>query len=230
MVPKKPGAAGDRRPPAAERAYREIKRRILDYDLTPGTAVLEGELALLLGMSRTPIREAMVRLADEGMVEIRPRHGMRVLPISADDMNEIYEVLTALESKAAELLADRGLHEKQLAELHKAVRDMDVALARDDLRAWADADERFHKLLVDNAPNARLRSLVHQFWDQAHRARVATLHLRPKPVNSNKDHLALVAAIESRNGKRAFEIHRAHRVRNGAILVSLIRNSGLRLL
>jgi DNA-binding GntR family transcriptional regulator len=212
---------------SSERAYREIKRRILDNEMTPGTVMLEEELGLLLGMSRTPVREAMIRLAEEGMVEIRPRHGMRVLPISADDMQEIYEILTALESKAAEMLARDGLPDSDIAALRKAVRDMDTALARDDLIAWAKADERFHRLLIDKTPNARLRALVYQFWDQAHRARLTTLHMRPKPVDSNRDHLALVEAIASRNAKRAFEIHRAHRIKNGAILVELFRKNRL---
>jgi len=227
-VPPPSGTAA--RLPSSERAYREIKRRILDNEMPSGTVVLEEELGRLLGMSRTPVREAMIRLADEGMVEIRPRHGMRVLPISAEDMQEIYDILTVLESKAAELLARRGLPEKEIIALRKAVRDMDVALARDDLNAWAGADEKFHSLLIENTPNARLRALVYQFWDQAHRARVSTLHIRPKPVGSNKDHLALVEAIEARNAKRAFEIHRAHRVKNGSILVEIIRKNGLRLL
>jgi DNA-binding GntR family transcriptional regulator len=72
------------RVPFAERAYRELHRRIPDNDLAAGTVLLEQELASLLSMSRTPVREAMVRLAEEGMVEIRPRHGMRILPVSAE--------------------------------------------------------------------------------------------------------------------------------------------------
>jgi DNA-binding GntR family transcriptional regulator len=77
-------APSDERIPLAEQAYRELKRRILDNELAPGAVLLEQELASLLGMSRTPVREAMVRLEKEGAVEIRPRHGMRVLPISAE--------------------------------------------------------------------------------------------------------------------------------------------------
>ena len=73
----------------AERAHAEIKRRILNNELPAGHQILEQDLAELLDMSRTPVREAMVRLAEEGMVEIRPRHGLRVLPLSAADMQEI---------------------------------------------------------------------------------------------------------------------------------------------
>src|ERR1035437_1266105 len=77
--PKPSVAKAKERAPLAEQAYREIKRRILDNEFSPGTTILEQELALLLRMSRTPVREAAVRLAEEGLVEVRPRHGMRGL-------------------------------------------------------------------------------------------------------------------------------------------------------
>ena len=210
-----------------ERAYTEIRRRILENELSAGTQVLEQELAEMLEMSRTPVREAMVRLADEGMVEVRPRHGMRVLPISADDMREIYDVLTALESMAAERVAARGVSPEELRALRQAVVDMDAALAADDLRTWAAADERFHLLLVEYCDNQRLRALVSGYWDQSHRVRLVTLGLRPKPVDSNKDHAAVVDAIARGDAVAARRLHRQHRVRSGETLVNLLKTHGL---
>ena len=90
---------------SAERAYRALKDLILSNELPAGSQLLEQEAALRLGMSRTPVREAMIRLEQDGVVEIRPRHGMRVLPVSAADMREIYDVLTSLEATAAEMVA-----------------------------------------------------------------------------------------------------------------------------
>lgn len=211
----------------AERAYGEIKRRILDNEMAVGIQYLEQELAELLDMSRTPVREAMVRLADEGLVEIRPRHGMRILPVSAADMREIYQILIALEATAAELVAERGADPDQLAQMTAAVADMDRAMAEDDLQSWAAADERFHRLLVDNCGNARLRALVGTFWDQSHRARMATLNLRPKPIDSSKDHAALVDAIARRDPAAARTLHREHRLRAGGTLVAILEDSGL---
>lgn len=209
------------------RAYAAIRRRILDNDMPAGTLMLEQELAALLGMSRTPVREALIRLENEGMVEVRPRHGMRVLPVSADDMEEIYGVLTALEADAAAEIARKGLSASELAALQAAVAEMDEALARDDLAAWAKADERFHRVLIECCPNRRLRAVVYQFWDQAHRVRMLTLRLRDKPVASNEDHLALVEAIARGDAERAWTIHREHRIRNGQMLVGLLRRHGL---
>ncbi|MDH3452550.1 MAG: GntR family transcriptional regulator, partial [Gammaproteobacteria bacterium] len=132
-------------------------------------------------MSRTPVREALIRLADEGLVEVRPRHGMSVLGVSAADMREIYQVLTALESMAAEVVAARGVDEQQLALFEACVTDMDAALQQDNLRDWAAADERFHELLIELCGNRRLAAIVCTCRDQARRVRMTTLHLRPKP-------------------------------------------------
>src|SRR5690606_26297255 len=94
----------------AQRAYRELRRRILHNEMPPNAQYLEQELADSLGMSRTPVREALIRLSDERLVEIRPRHGARILPVSVDDMREIYEMMTELEAFAVRKLARRGLH------------------------------------------------------------------------------------------------------------------------
>lgn len=212
--------------PAAERAYRALRRRILDNALPAGASLLEEEAALMLGLSRTPVREAMVRLAEEGLVEIRPRHGMRVKPISADDMREIYEVLAALEPKAAGLAARRGLSAEELAGLEEAVAAMDRALGEGDLAAWAEADEHFHLDLVAASGNRRLAATVGSFWDQAHRVRMATLRFRPLPTSSNEDHRAVVAAIRAGDAAAAEAMHRRHREDAAVMLVGLLERLG----
>jgi DNA-binding GntR family transcriptional regulator len=228
-MPRGQAAAGRGRHkvPQTRRIYGEIKRRILDNEWPAGRQLLETELADLLGASRTPIREALILLARDGMVEVRPRHGMRVLPVSADDMQDIYDILTALESTAAEIVAGRGADALEIVRLDRAVADMSAALARDDLKAWAAADERFHRLLVELTRNRRLIALVNTYWEQSHRVRMLTLKLRPKPDHSNADHAALVEAIRQRNPERARKVHHDHRVRSGRMLVALLRSHGL---
>ena len=211
----------------AERAYRAIKHRILENQFPAGTIMLEQELAELLEMSRTPVREAMVRLAREGMIDIRPRHGMRVLPVSADDMREIYEVLTALESEAAGQIARDGTTPAQIKALRDTVLQMDLALDADDLDAWAQADDRFHRLILASCRNRRLKAIIEQFWDQSHRVRTLTLRLRPKPMASNADHRILVDAIERRDPETAQRIHHDHRARSGRMLVEILERHGL---
>ncbi len=220
--------SGPNRLSSAERAYRALKKLILGNELPAGSQLLEQEAAQRLGMSRTPVREAMIRLEKDGMVEVRPRHGMRVLPVSPDDMREIYQVLTALESAAAEIVARRGATPAEIAGLRAAVADMEAALVGDDLEGWADADKRFHRLLVALTGNERLQQMVSQLDEQAHRARVVTLRLRPKPVNSVRDHARLVAAIARRDAESARRIHHDHRTRAGEMLVGLLDRLGLK--
>ena len=202
-------------------AYEQIRRRILDNLWPPGHRALEQEVALALGMSRTPVREAMVRLQAEGLVEVIPRHGMHVLPVSPTDMREIYETLTALECLAAELLARRRPGDQELAPLVTATAAMDQALAADDLDAWARADETFHAELVALAGNRHLQATVMNHWDRAHRARLFSLRLRPKPVNSTREHRALVERLRAGDAEGAARENRAHRERASRELLAI---------
>ncbi|MEO0672582.1 MAG: GntR family transcriptional regulator, partial [Pseudomonadota bacterium] len=151
---------------ATDDVYSTLKTRIFENTLEPGRFVLQETLAAELGVSRTPVREALIRLEREGLVEIRPRRGMRVLPVSRHDMTEIYEVLAVLEAEAARLAAQRAPPE-MIDALQSAADDMDSAIAVSDRLAWAEADDRFHKLLADASGNARLKRMVAIITDQA---------------------------------------------------------------
>src|SRR4051794_18811195 len=92
---------------AVDTVYGALKSRILRNQLSGGSQLLEDAIAADLGVSRTPVREALARLESEGLVEPIPRHGYRVLPITMEDIREIYQVLSPLETVAAELLAQK---------------------------------------------------------------------------------------------------------------------------
>ncbi len=219
-------AAGVRRS-QTRRAYDELKRRILDNELPPGSQALEQQAAEWLGMSRTPVREALIRLAQEGMIEVRPRHGMRVLPIAIADLREIYDLLAGLEATAVDIIARRGLQPAEAAELETLLTDMATALARDDLAVWAEGDARFHRRLVEMSCNQRLIVMVETIREQSHRARMATLRLRPKPAASNDEHAAVVAALRRRDAEAAVKLIRAHRLRSARLLIDLLEHHGL---
>ena len=207
-----------------DEAYEQIRRRILDNAWPPGHRALEQEVALALGMSRTPVREALLRLQGEGLVEVIPRHGMRVLPVSPNDMREIYQILTALECMAAELLARRLPSDKELEPLVADTKAMDKALKADDLGAWAAADERFHAHLVDLAGNRQLQATMLNYWDRAHRARMFTLRLRPKPVSSTQEHMLMVERLRAGDPEGAARVTRAHRERANRELVTIFEH------
>lgn len=209
----------------AERAATTLRQMILANEMPPGSNHLESELAVLLGMSRTPIREAAIMLANQGLVEIRPRHGIRVLPLTAEDMEEIYQILTELEPLAAQLVAGRkGV---ALDGLEDCIAEMEVALGHEDRIEWAAADARFHTHLVELANNRRLAAIVSTYSDQVHRARMMTLQMRPLPIRSNEDHRRLVDAILRGDGESAREIHRAHRLRAKELMLGLLVKHGM---
>lgn len=208
-------------------AHLKIRQLILENKWPPGYQATEQEVAANLGMSRTPVREALMRLQQNGLVSVIPRHGVRVLPVSTADMRKIYEIITSLESTAAGLAAARNLIGDQLKGLEKATAEMDEALSLDDLERWAQADARFHEQLLDLCGNQMLKAVVMNFIDRAHRVRMLTLKMRPKPTNSTRDHTLLLDAIRTGNSTRAVEIHKEHRERAGCELLALLDHLGL---
>jgi DNA-binding GntR family transcriptional regulator len=208
-------------------AYAEMKRQIIEGELPPGGQWLEEELAARFGMSRTPVREAAVRLEQEGFVDIVPRRGVRVRELTRRDVREVNEVLECLELQATERLASRRLAAADLARLDAAVRGMDEALAGDNVEAWARSDHSFHRLLIELAGNRHLEAVANNFLDKAHRFRVKTLEMRRRPVKSTTSHAATVEAIRRGDVEMAVEIHKLHKRRWAAELDTLIERLGL---
>jgi DNA-binding GntR family transcriptional regulator len=213
---------------SSHRAIEHLRELIFSGELAGGSNHLESELAVRLKMSRTPVREAALALEAQGLLELRPRKGVRILAISPDDMREIYEVLTALESVAARNAAQAGYNEAELAGLATAIDNMDQALAGDDLRGWADADDRFHSELVRLGGNTRITSVVSMMSDQVRRARAMTLFMREKPHKSNHDHRQVLDAIRDGQADVAYRIHHAHRTQAQSTLLDLLDRHQLR--
>lgn len=208
-------------------AYEQLKREILDNVLPPGFQALEAEIALKLRMSRTPVREALIRLEAEGLVELIPRRGVRVTPISPDDMREIYEILTALEPQAAATVAVTGLTEEQVARLEAIVSDMAQALDAEDLDAWADADDQFHRTLLELGSNRRLIDFVKTLLDQSHRARVVTLRLRELPIKSTDEHRRILDRLAAGDADGTHSVFREHRQRAAKELLDILERCRL---
>jgi len=212
----------------SRRAMERLRDLILDGELAAGTDHLETELALRLGMSRTPVREAALMLEAQSLLEVRPRKGVRILSVSVEDMHEIYEVLTELESLAARRAAQANYSVEQLTALATGIAKMNASLARKDREGWAVADEAFHDELVRLGGNVRIRAIVANFNDQVRRARAMTLYMRPLPEQSNADHQALYDAIARGDADRAHDIHWQHRTQARLLLTGLLERHGLK--
>lgn len=214
----------------SQRALKELRDKIFSGELSAGSDHLESELADLLDMSRTPVREALLTLESQGLLDLRPRKGARILPLSPEDMSDVYDVLTELESHAAERAAGAGYDDGDLTFLAAAIDDMDTAIARSDLDAWAKADERFHRELVRLGRNSRISAIVDMMSDQVRRARMTTLFMRPLPTQSNEDHRTVFEAIRRGDAETARHVHRSHRQHAKSILVDLLQRHRLRFL
>lgn len=214
--------------PQSLRAVEDLRMLIFSGELAAGSDHLETELADRLGMSRTPVREATLILEAQGLLEVRPRRGVRILSLSAHDMGEIYEVLTELESLAAARAAEKKLSKDELANLAASIREMEDCVAKGDREGWARADTAFHEELVRLGGNSRIVAIVSNFNDQVRRARAMTLQMRPMPEKSNQDHRALYEAIAKGDSEAARKIHWNHRTEARKMLTELLERHGLK--
>lgn len=218
------------RSPLVDAAYAALRQAILANDFPPGHQVAAQELATRLGMSRTPVQEAALRLQQEGLVEILPKRGIRIRAVSPDDLGEIYDVLIALEGAAAETIAHLSPAGRAAAagDLDRATERMEAAARSGDLDAWGEADAAFHLALVERSGNRRLATIVATVAAQAHRARMLTLRLRGDLSPSAGEHRAIVRAIRAGDGASAAAAAQAHRRNARDLLLPLLERAGLR--
>ncbi|MEM0977764.1 MAG: GntR family transcriptional regulator [Pseudomonadota bacterium] len=222
-----PNATAQRPKSQSQRAVEELRSLILRNELQAGGVYLETELAEMLDMSRTPVREAALVLEAQGLVQVRPRKGVRILPVAINDMREIYDILTELESLAAFDAASKNYSEEQLGTLSETIEHMDLAVAADNREAWARADDLFHEELLRLGGNERVVHVAAMMADQVHRAKRATLFIRPSPSKSNEDHRGVLEAIRDGDGERARAIHHQHRQSARDMLIALLEKHHL---
>ncbi|MDX6742642.1 GntR family transcriptional regulator [Actinocorallia sp. A-T 12471] len=209
-------AAGNR---AADTAYTQLRRMILGGELTPGARLAEVELAQTLGLSRTPVREALGRLGADGLVEVLPHRGARVSLWTESDIAEIFELRTLLEPYAAARAARIGVAETVLAELRGLCAAMETAAAEGELAELAQLNSRFHALLIDASGNGRLPAMLTSVM---HAPLILGTFHRYDPdalARSMGHHREVVAAIAARDPEWAASVMRSH-LRSAAANIS----------
>ena len=194
-----------------EQVYRTLRDKIMANEYAPGFQALEPELAKKLGVSRTPVREALIRLEAEKLIELIPRRGMRVLPLVPSEFFQISEVTIVLEVKAISLLVQRKPGADTLEMLRDALTEMDSALDKKDLRFWAGADEKFNRLLINLCGNERLAHIVESLRSQIYRARQITLEMQAEPRQTNEAYRAVYNAIAHGDADQACRVCRDHK-------------------
>jgi DNA-binding GntR family transcriptional regulator len=193
----------------AERAYAELRSRIVTLRLPPGTLLREDELMRELGIGRTPLREAVKRLALENLVAVQPRSGTFVTGVDAADIIHISEVRAELEAQAADLAARRmepELRERAQAMLDQ-VRDLERAAVTDDLMRL---DESIHRLIWDGSHNPYLIETLERYFQLSLRVWYVVLDRVPGLGASVVDQAHLLEAILDRDPVRARSLMREH--------------------
>jgi DNA-binding GntR family transcriptional regulator len=188
---------------AADRAYLAIRGLIVSLELPPGAVIDERQLMERLGLGRTPVREALRRLAQEQLVEVFPRRGMFVTNVDVRDLARISEVRLALEPAAARLAAERATEEERDA----------LADLSDRIRGGADLmglDEQIHRAIYAASHNDLLEKTLGEYYVLALRIWAIALDRAQDLEEAVEAHRDLIQAIVVGNGDRAAEIMRAH--------------------
>lgn len=201
---------GDLRLP--EKAYHIIRIAIKNLILKPGKTFLEREIADVLEMSRTPVREALIRLQSADIITLIPRKGFIVNPIVEKDIKEIYEVTESLDGLAIEIATEK-ITDQALQDLNKIIIDQKKYLAQDDLYQWSKKDDAFHEKITQLADNSKLINMRNIHADQLFRVRLYTINARPIPEFSIEEHEAMLTCMKIGDGKAARQLMESHRKR-----------------
>jgi DNA-binding GntR family transcriptional regulator len=203
-MPVPSGTAATSRTLLRDQAYVRLRDAILDGTLEPGEQLKDAEIAEWLGLSRTPIREALARLEEYGLVETAPNRFTRVTPLSAVDARDAFTVVAALHSLAAWLGAPR-VEESELAVMRRANEDFAAALRANDVDRALAADDRFHDVLVQASANREIARSLERLMPKIRRlerARFGSLAGR-RSVEGHDQIIALCASGEAEAAAQA---------------------------
>ena len=192
-----------------QRVHERLREQILSGELEPGAELAEVALSEQLGVSRGPIREALGRLASEGLVIVRPRRGAVVRSLSAEEFLELYQVREALEAMAAKLAVPR-LSAADFEELQALNDTMARHAEADEVAAFFAANIAFHGRLLEASGNGKLQELYRQLVGQLGRYRLRSLMLRGNLQRSVAEHAAILRAAKRGDAERAAHLMSEH--------------------
>lgn len=193
----------------AERVYKNLRRRIRELSLPPGTPLRKEDIAAALGVSRAPVSEAITRLADEALVDVFPQHGSFVAPIRAQDVRESLFIRTALEVEAMRRLAGKA-DSALLDKLEANLAGQTAALKDGNMEAFYDLDEALHAVIFGALESPRAQRLLDAARAPLDRPRRLLLPDEGRPESTLSEHKVLVDAIRSGDPEFAASSMRAH--------------------
>lgn len=195
--------------PLRDVVFQTLRQAILYGELKPGERLMEIALANRLGVSRTPVREAIRMLELEGLVVMEPRKGAHVAQITEKDLNDVLEVRLGLEELVVQFASER-ITEEELQNLKAAEEEFEQSMQRNDLVALAAADVKFHEVIYQATHNQRLVQMINNIKEQMYRYRME--YLKDVKVRETlvKEHRQLLQALEEHCLESAEDSIRAH--------------------
>lgn len=206
-----------------EKAYQFVRTGILDHTLKPGHDLQDTTIAAELGISRTPVREALRRLEKEGLVVHSPRRGWEIFTLGVDDVAQIFEIKEVLEGMMARRAAERLTPDVAQA-LSTALADMEEAARCGDRQAWFAADVRLHEVLQKASGNERAAEIIVTLNAQWHRLRVGLVAIQARTEQSTLEHRAIVERVLAGDGAGADRLMQQHLRTLGGYLIDLLTN------
>lgn len=194
------------------KAYEDIKQRIIYFDLKPGDRIFESEIARSLGISRTPVREALLILENEGLVERDSRLGFIVRRLSREEVEEYFSIRRILECYAVPLIVDR-VTSAELRALEANVRQAEICVEKNDLRKIIKYETEFHEILYRSAKSDIFLRTISGLVDKFHWIRAIALAAPGGSRQSLNDHKNLLEAVRNRDPKelkRLVQLHLRH--------------------
>lgn len=195
--------------PLREIVFETLREAIIQGRLKPGERLMEIQLAEEMGVSRTPVREAIRKLELEGFVVMVPRKGAYVAGISIKDIVDVFEVRAALEALAAGLAAERATPE-ELEDMERAVLQIYEVSNGQNLDSLVERDTRFHELIYKASRNQRLVQIITLLKEHFQRFRTTSLALPGRGKHAVEEHKNIVEAISERNVELASALAREH--------------------
>jgi DNA-binding GntR family transcriptional regulator len=192
-----------------EEIARVLRELIVEGTLEPGRRLSERDLGGRMGVSRTPLREALRLLAGERLVEVLPRRGARVALLDTALIEDVYPVLSCIERLAVDL-ACRQVSDAALEDLAAMLARMKSARERRDKRRFFTLSREFHEAILDAAANATLREMHRQLSGQVRRARFVSLESASEWDEALREHRLILTALRNRNGAAAVEAISRH--------------------
>lgn len=207
--------------PLRDVVFQTLRQAILRGELKPGERLMEIHLAQKLGVSRTPVREAIRKLELEGLVLMIPRKGAVVAEITISDLDDVLEVRMALEELAVKH-ACRRITEEELAALERLAMDFRNSLQGDDVGVCAQADMLFHDAIYEATRNARLIQILNNLREQMYRYRMEYLKDRQSHAHLLREHEEILQALKNHDEIAALEWISRHVERQKEHIISVI--------